>query len=399
MKLSLESKYNLFAKLPGCELSRQPENLVEVFMTDTRVQKLAQVLVRYSLNLQPGEEFALRTSPLAEELNLAVYKEALLAGAFVSVVNVQPGVDEIFLKYASNDQLDHVSPINRLIIENYRALLDIEAEHNTRELTGVDPNRIKRTRRARKELSQTYMTRMGSRDLKWCATVYPTQALAQEADMSLSEYQDFVYGAGKLDLPDPVKGWQEEAARQERLIQWLKGRDQVTIQGKDVDLKLSIKGRLFEGASGQLNFPDGEVYTSPVEESVNGWVRFAYPAIYLGREVIDVELWFEDGKIVKEKASKGQEMLTELLNTDEGSRYLGELGIGTNYAIERFTKNMLFDEKIGGTIHLAVGAGFQEVNGKNQSGIHWDMLCDMAQSELRVDGELFYKDGKFAVAI
>ena len=368
-------------------------------MTDPRVQKLAQVLVRYSLNLQPGEEFALRTSPLAEELNLAVYKEALLAGAFVSVINIQPGVDEIFLKYAKDEQLDHVSPINRLVIENYRALLDIEAEHNTRELSGVDPNRISRTRRARKELSQTYMARMGSRDLKWCATVYPTQALAQEADMSLSEYQDFVYGAGKLDLPDPVKGWKEETARQQRLISWLEGKDQVTIQGKDVDLKLSIRGRLFEGASGQLNFPDGEIYTSPVEESVNGWVRFAYPAIYLGREVIDVELWFEDGKIVKEKASKGQEMLTELLNTDEGSRYLGELGIGTNYAIQRFTKNMLFDEKIGGTIHLAVGAGFPEVNGKNQSGIHWDMLCDMAQSEMRVDGELFYKDGKFVASL
>ena len=275
-------------------------------MTDPRVQRLAQVLVRYSLDLQPGEEFALRTSPLAEELNLAVYKEALLAGAFVSVINIQPGVEEIFLKYAKDEQLDHVPPINRLVIENYRALLDIEAEHNTRQLSGVDPNRISRTRRARKELSQTYMTRMGSRDLKWCGTVYPTQALAQEADMSLSEYQDFVYRAGLLDLPDPVEGWKEETVRQQRLMSWLEGKDQVTIQGKDVDLKLSIQGRLFEGASGHLNFPDGEIYTSPVEESVNGWVRFAYPAIYMGREVIDVELWFEHGKIVKKKPARAR---------------------------------------------------------------------------------------------
>jgi aminopeptidase len=366
-------------------------------MTDPRVQKLAQVLVRYSMNLQPGEEFALRTSPLAEELNLAVYKEALLAGAFVSVVNIIPGVDEIFLKYANDEQLDYIPPINRLIIENFQALLDIEAVHNTRELSGVDPNRLSRTRRARKELSQTYIARMGSRELKWCGTVYPTQALAQEADMSLSEYQDFVYEAGLLNLPDPVESWKEETVRQQRLRSWLNGKDKLTLQGKDVDLKLSIKGRLFEGASGQLNFPDGEIYTSPVEESVNGWVRFAYPVIYLGREVIDVELWFEDGKIVKEKASKGQDMLTGLLNTDAGARYLGELGIGTNYAIQRFTKNMLFDEKIGGTIHLAVGMGFPEINGKNQSGIHWDMLCDMAQSEMRLDGELFYKDGKFVL--
>jgi aminopeptidase len=368
-------------------------------MTDPRVQKLAHVLVRYSLDLQPGEEFALRTSPLAEELSLAVYKEALLAGAHVFAVNSLPGLNEVFLKYANDEQLDYVSPINRLIIEKYRAILDIEADENTRELSGVDSSRQSRSRRARKELFQTFVDRMGSQDLKWCGTVYPTQALAQEADMSLSEYQDFVYGAGKLDLPDPVSAWKEETARQQRLIKWLEGREQVTIQGKDVDLKLSIKGRLFEGASGQLNFPDGEIYTTPVEESVNGWVRFAYPAIFMGREVIDVELWFENGKIVKEKASKGQEMLTELLNTDAGSRYLGELGIGTNYAIQRFTKNMLFDEKIGGTIHLAVGMGFPEVNGKNESGIHWDMLCDMAQSEMHVDGELFYKDGKFVSAL
>jgi aminopeptidase len=368
-------------------------------MTDPRVQKLAQVLVHYSLDLQPGEEFALGTSPLAEELSLAVYKEALLAGAYVSVVNIVPGQNELFLKYASDDQLDYISPINRLITEKYRAILNIEADHNTRELSGVDPSRQSRSRSARKELFQTYIARMGSRDLKWCGTVYPTQALAQEADMSLSEYQDFVYGAGLLDLPDPVAGWEEETVRQQRLMNWLDGKDQVSIQGKDVDLNMSIKRRLFKGASGHLNFPDGEIYTSPVEESVNGWIRFSYPAIYMGREVIDVELWFEDGKIVKEKADKGQDLLTELLNTDAGARYLGELGIGTNYAIQRFTKNMLFDEKIGGTIHLAVGMGFPEVNGENQSGIHWDMLCDMAQSEIRVDGELFYKDGKFVVAL
>jgi aminopeptidase len=400
LKLSYEFKYNLFAVVPGrkCPGNRK-KYLVEVWMTDPRVQKLAHVLVRYSLDLQPGEEFALRTSPLAEELSLAVYKEALLAGAHVFAVNSLPGLNEVFLKYANDEQLDYVSPINRLIIEKYRAILDIEADENTRELSGVDSSRQSRSRRARKELFQTFVDRMGSQDLKWCGTVYPTQALAQEADMSLSEYQDFVYGAGKLDLPDPVSAWKEETARQQRLIKWLEGREQVTIQGKDVDLKLSIKGRLFEGASGQLNFPDGEIYTTPVEESVNGWVRFAYPAIFMGREVIDVELWFENGKIVKEKASKGQEMLTELLNTDAGSRYLGELGIGTNYAIQRFTKNMLFDEKIGGTIHLAVGMGFPEVNGKNESGIHWDMLCDMAQSEMHVDGELFYKDGKFVSAL
>ncbi len=178
----------------------------------------------------------------------------------------------------------------------------------------------------------------------------------------------------------------------------MKGKSSIVIRGKDVDLQLSIKDRSFLGAAGKENFPDGEIYTSPVEKSVNGWIRFAYPAIYDGREVSDIELWFEDGKVVREKAVKGEAFLTQILNTDPGARYLGELGIGTNYSIPRFTKNMLFDEKLGGTIHLAVGAGFPEVGGENESGVHWDMLCDMADSEMVIDGELYYKDGKFVIS-
>jgi aminopeptidase len=215
--------------------------------------------------------------------------------------------------------------------------------------------------------------------------------------MSLSEYEDFVYGAGLLDLEDPIAAWKEEAERQRRLMDWLTGKDEVELKGSDIDLRFSIKDRSFQEAAGKENFPDGEIFTSPVESSVNGWVRFGYPAIYGGQEVLDIELWFEEGKIVKESAKKGQDILTALLDSDEGSRYLGEWGIGTNYGIQHFTKNMLFDEKIGGTIHLAMGAGFPECGSENLSGLHWDMLCNMADSEVQVDGELFYKDGKFVV--
>ena len=160
---------------------------------------------------------------------------------------------------------------------------------------------------------------------------------------------------------------------------------------------MSVKDRSFGVYDGKYNFPDGEIATSPVENSVNGWVRYSYPAIYGGQEVSDIELWFEQGKVVKERASKGGEFLTPILNTDAGARYLGEWGIGTNYGITRFTKNMLFDEKMGGTIHLAVGAGLPQAGGLNQSSIHWDMLCDMSESEIVVDGELFYQDGKVVV--
>ncbi len=238
------------------------------------------------------------------------------------------------------------------------------------------------------------MDRSATGELRWCYTEYPTYASAQEADMSLADYQDFVFTAGKLNEPDPVACWKEEGERQQKLVDWLRGKDQVVMTGPDIDLRLSIKDRIFILADGKYNFPDGEVFTGPVENSANGWVRFGYPAIYAGREVDNVELWFENGKVVKETASKGQDLLTSLLNTDPGARYLGELGIGTNYDIPRFTKNILFDEKLGGTIHLALGASYPETGGKNESGIHWDMLCDMHQGEIRVDGELFYKDGK-----
>jgi len=366
-------------------------------MPDPRVTKLAQVLVNYSLDLQPGEEIFLNVSPQAEELGLAAYKEAVLAGAHVFVHCGLAGAEEVFYKDATDTQLDYVSPVTRLITERFNAFLNLRAFYNTRELSGVDPTRQSRVRKANSETTKIFMERAAINELKWCLTVIPTNASAQEADMSLSEYEDFVYAAGLIDLPDPVAEWEKEGERQRVLIDWLSGKDQVSIKGSNIDMRLSIKERPFIECSGKYNFPDGEIFTTPVEQSVDGWVRYSYPAIHGGREVEDIELWFEDGKVIREKASKGQEMLTALLNTDDGSRYLGEWGIGTNYGITRFTKNMLFDEKIGGTIHFAVGFGFPESGSQNKSGIHWDMLCDMAESEITIDGELFYKDGKFMV--
>ncbi|MBL6981049.1 MAG: aminopeptidase [Anaerolineales bacterium] len=366
-------------------------------MPDPRISKLAKVLVQYSLDLQPGEHFVLRTSPLAEDLNLEVYKEAILAGAHVTLQVGLPGSAEIFFKNASDAQLDYISPIRRLVTETFDASLYIEAEHNTRELSGVNPERQSLFSRANAEISKIFLERAAKKELKWSLTVFPTHAMAQEADMSLKEYQEFVYNAGMLHLDDPVAFWKKEGQRQREIISWLEGREQVIVKGNNVDLSFSIKDRTFEPADGKYNFPDGEIFTGPVEESANGHIRFSYPAIYGGQEVEDIELWFENGKVIKEKASKGNELLTTLLNTDDGARYLGEWGIGTNYGIQRFTKNMLFDEKIGGTIHLAVGAGYPETGSKNDSGIHWDMLCDMAESEITVDGDLMYKDGKFVV--
>jgi aminopeptidase len=363
-------------------------------MPDPRIIKLAKVMVHYSLALQPGQQVLIRTHPLADELTLAVYEEAIKAGAHVFIQNPVPGTQEIFFKYASDAQLDHVSPIRKLINETFDASLDIWSEHNTRALSGIDPARMARQAMAGASINKVFLERAAKKELRWCLTVYPTHAMAQEADMSLADYREFVFEAGKLDEEDPVAYWKKVGLEQRKMADWLKGRDQVTLMGANVNLKMSIKERVFIPCDGQYNFPDGEIFTGPVEDSVEGWVRFKYPAIEYGQEVTDIQLWFEQGRVVKEIASKNQELLTAQLNSDAGARSLGEFGIGTNYGITRFTRNMLFDEKMGGTIHLAVGAGYPESGSKNESGIHWDMLCDMNDAEIRVDGNLFYKNGK-----
>lgn len=363
-------------------------------MADPRIEKFAALLIHYSLDIQPGQQLSIVSTPLAEELLVEVYAAALRAGANVLIWMELPQMWEIFYKNAQGDQLDHVSPLAKLVAETFDARLTIEAEQNTRTLTNVDPAKMARRAKAYQPVNQHFYERAARNELRWCSTLYPTHAAAQEADMSLSEYREFVFEAGKLNEPDPLAVWQTEEQRLGELCSWLAGKDQVAIQGTDIDLRLSIKGRPFIPSDGKYNFPDGEIFTGPVEDSVNGWVRFRYPAIYAGHEVDNIELWFENGKVIRETASKGQEFLTSLLDTDPGARYLGEWGIGTNYHITRFSKNMLFDEKIGGTIHLALGASYPETGGRNESGIHWDMLCDMSASEITLDGELFYRDGK-----
>jgi aminopeptidase len=354
-------------------------------------------MVHYSLAIKRNQKVYLQTAPIAHEFNLAFYEEAIKTGAHVTFAidgAYYPGAQEIFLKHATKMQLEFTSPVRKLMIETYDARMVVEAETNTRELSGIDPKRIALWRRANAPLFKKMLKRIESGDLKWCLTLYPTEAAAQEANMSLNDYSEFVFEAGMLNATDPVTLWKAEKKKQQKLVDGLKGKDKVLLKGDDIDLTLSIKGRTFVPCAGDQNFPDGEIFTSPVEDSVNGWVRFKYPAIFDGQEIEDIELWFENGKVVQEKAKRNQALLSAQLNTDKGARILGEWGIGTNYNIRKFTKNMLFDEKLGGTIHLAMGLGFEEAGGKNTSGLHWDMLCDMAHSEIVIDGKLFYKNGK-----
>ena len=275
-------------------------------MPDARVTKLAKLMVHYSLELKPGQQVVIRTHPLAEELTLVVYEEAIQAGAHVFIQDTVPGMEELFFKYASDEQLDYISPIRKMIAETFDASLNIWTEHNTRALSGIDPKRMARAAKAGAPLSKLFLERAARKELRWCLTVYPGHALAQEADMSLADYREFVYGAGMLNEADPAAYWKQVGQEQRKLVDWLKGRDQVHLKGSNVDLKMSIKERRFIPCDGKVNFPDGEIFTGPVEDSVEGWVRFKYPAIEYGQEVTDIQLWFEKGRVVKETASKNQ---------------------------------------------------------------------------------------------
>ncbi len=365
---------------------------------DPRIEKLADLLVSYSVSVKPGDLVLVRVMPASERAGLAVYRQVLVAGGYPVMQIVSEEASEVFYKYASDEQLDWLNPLEEWLINTVDVRITLAATENSRALTNIDPARMARARKANTPLTQIFMDRQASGALRWVGTRYPTQSAAQDAEMSLSEYEDFVFTACMVHLDDPVAYWSAKSAEQQRLVNWLRGKDRVEVRGENIDLKLSIKGRTFINADGKKNMPDGEIFTGPVEDSVDGWVRFTYPAIYGGREVNGVELRFENGRVTEAKAQKGAEFLISVLDTDGGARYLGEFAIGTNEAIQKFTRSILFDEKIGGTVHMAVGAGYPDTGSRNQSAVHWDMICDMRSGgEIIVDGELFYKNGQFMV--
>ena len=364
---------------------------------DARIVKLAHVLVDYSVAVQPGDWVGIQGGTPAEPLLKEVYRRVLERGGHPTLVPTMSWQDEVFLSTANTDQLDFVEPILPVIVEQAKCLIMIAADTNTRRLTNVDPVRQQRAQAARRPLNETLAARTAANDIRWVGTLFPTPAYAQDADMSLEEYEDFVFGAGLLDDPDPVARWQEIEAQQQATVEWLAGHDRVHIRGANADLQLSIKDRAFLNACGKNNFPDGEIYTSPIEDSAEGWVRFTYPLIVSGREIEGIALTFSGGKVVEASAGKNEAALTALLDTDPGARVLGELGIGTSPRITRFTRSMLFDEKIRGTFHLALGRSFPQVGGTNRSAVHTDLICDLRDGEIAVDGEVFYRNGDFAI--
>jgi len=365
-------------------------------MRDTRLQKLANLIINYSLGIKKGEYLQIQGSLITEPLLKELYREAIRAGAYPEITPFIEDAFEILLKEGNDDQLKFISPLMKTTAEKYDASISLLGGHNTKAEANVDSKNIAKRTRAMKEYIEIKNKREEAGEYRWCLTQFPTHSDAQEGNMSLEEYEDFVFGAGLIDKEDPVAEWEKISESQQKIVNYLNSKKELHIVSKDTDLKMSIDGRKWVNCDGKVNFPDGEVFTGPVEDSVEGHIRFSFPGIYAGKEIEDIRLTFKKGKVVKAEAEKGEDLLLTLLDTDEGSRRLGEIAIGTNYGIQKFTKNMLFDEKIGGTIHAALGMSIPETKANNTSSIHWDMLCDMREGgKIYADGELFYENGQF----
>jgi len=367
-------------------------------MYDSRIQQIAQVLVRYSLDVQPGWNVLIRSFPAAEPLVREVYREVLRAGGHPTITLGLNDAEEIFYKEANEAQLRHEPPLSRWVAEHFDGVVTILAETNTKQLMHVDPRKISIHRQATGNIMRVFLERAARGELHWVLTLFPTNAYAQDADMSFHEFTEFVFNASLPDPSDPIGYWQRVSAYQARVVKWLSQKDEIHVVAPGTDLRLRVGGRTWISADGRNNFPDGEVFTAPIEDSVEGHITFSFPAIYNSREVEGVQLWFEKGEVVKATAEKGEDFLLQMLNTDDGARRVGEFAIGLNRGIQTFTKNILFDEKIHGTIHMALGKAYPECGGKNQSAIHWDMICDLRQGgRMYADGELFYENGEFTV--
>jgi aminopeptidase len=375
-------------------------------MTDQRISNLAKILVNYSTEVKDKDLVAIYGQPPATPLIQDVYREVLRCGGYPYLLPLYApplmpgyeGLDQIFLSEANDDQLKHVDVLHKKVIEEFDVIIAIKSRSNTRSLSNIDPQRIRLRGQAYKGILQTLIERSTSGALRRVGTLFPTQAFAQEADMSLEEFAEYVYKTTYSDCDDPVTEWKRIHDEQQKLVDWLKGKKEVKVKGPNIDLELSIDERIFINAAGKANMPCGEIFTGPVEDSVRGWVRFTFPAIYMGREVEGVELQFEHGRVVKASAAKNESFLQSMLDIDDGARYLGEFAVGTNKQMNRFIKDILFDEKIGGTIHMALGAGYPDTGSMNKSAIHWDMICDMRDGgKIIIDDELFYESGKFLI--
>ncbi|MFK7758766.1 MAG: aminopeptidase [Phycisphaerales bacterium] len=371
-------------------------------MRDQRLDKLADVIVRYSTKIKKGDLVAINADPVALPMVEATFEAVLKAGGHPFWQPRGDALADIVLEHASDEQLEYLNPIAMHTVETVDVRIGFWADVNTKSLSRIDPKKISKQRVASGPLMDRFMKRAAEGDLRWCGTLFPTLASAQDAEMSLTQYEKFVFEAGLLHLPDPVAAWESIHARQQRVCDFLQTKDEIHFKapardghdGTNLVVDVDKSKSIWINCSGGENFPDGEVFCGP--QNANGHVNYTFPGVYNGREVEGIRLEFKDNRVVGASAKKNEEFLFAMLDQDEGARNMGEIAIGTNYSIKEFSKNTLFDEKIGGTFHAAVGMGYPESGSTNESALHWDMVCDLREGgEITADGEVFHKDGKF----
>ncbi len=371
-------------------------------MRDQRLDKLADVIVRYSTKVKKGDLVSIAADPVAMPMIEATYAAVLRAGGhpFWSMRNST--LADLLYEHGSDEQLKFLNPVDMYLTETVDVNIGLWADVNTKSLSRVDAKKLAMKRVANGPIMDKFLKRAADGELRWCGTLFPTLASAQDAEMSLAQYEKFVFEAGLLHLPDPVAAWEEIHIRQQRVCDFLQTKDELHFKapakdghdGTDLKVDVDKSKSIWINCSGGENFPDGEVFCGP--QNANGHVNYTFPAVYNGREVEGVRLVFKDNRVVDASAKKNEEFLFAMLDQDEGARNMGEIAIGTNYSIKEFTKNTLFDEKIGGTFHAAVGMGYPESGSTNESALHWDMVCDLREGgEILADGEVIHKDGKF----
>ncbi|MHA2268434.1 MAG: aminopeptidase [Promethearchaeota archaeon] len=369
-------------------------------MYNINYKKLAKIVVEYSLEIKKGHQVFIIGPSFAEELFQALYVEIIKVGAHLMYYPRLQGMRELFFKYASDEQLLFVDDGEKVMFEKFDHLIEIRADYNTRKYSGVDPEKMARFSAApeRVKIMEIFEDRVARGEMSWVIVPFPYHANAQEANMDLFSYSDFVFKSLYLDKDSPIDEWRNMKKNQEKIVDYLNKVEKIHVIGEDTDLTLNVKGRKWINCCGQENLPDGEIFTSPIEDSANGHIRFTYPGIYYGREIEDIYLEFKEGEVVTLTAKKGESLLKELIKIENANK-VGEFAIGTNYGITRFTKNILFDEKLGGTLHLALGLGFEECGSNNKSVIHWDILKDMRVpgSKVIADEKVIYEEGKWII--
>lgn len=365
-------------------------------MPDSRLEKLADVLVGYSTEVRPGDEVRIEGHPPAVPLLRQVYRAVLERDGRPSGRLIVDEEVEALLEEATEDQLDWVSPDVRWNAEQGDVWIILDGPENVKRLSDADPARMARWVKARELYQDRYLERSAAGEFRWMLCAFPTDASAQEAGMSLIEFEELVHRAGFLDADDPIAAWETFGARLDRIGSFLESRSELRIVAEDTDLTLSVGGRTWIRANGKKNLPDGEVFTGPAETSVEGTIHFTFPATMRGRQAEDVRLRFEGGEVVQATAGRGEDFLREMIGIDDGGRRVGEFAFGLNDAVTEYTGSVLLDEKIGGTVHLALGRSVPGTGGENVSALHWDMVCDLRRGgEVYADGELVYRDGAF----